>query len=261
MRHLRLVGLFFKISILNEMQYRANFFTEIVQSILSTLLALGGLAIVFDHTTTLNGWTSADLLAIVGIYFFFGGLIRTAIQPSMQRLMQDIREGTLDYAIIKPIETQFYISFREIKIWKVLDIVIGIALFFIALARMHVELDPANLLVFVVLLVSGGLIVYSFWLMLATITFWFIRVDNILVIFQTMYEAGRWPVRIYPAWMQFILTFIVPVAFAVTVPVEAMTDRLSLETFLLSIGLAFAMLFISHRFWRLGIRSYSGASA
>jgi ABC-2 type transport system permease protein len=76
-----------------------------------------------------------------------------------------------------------------------------------------------------------------------------------------MYEAGRWPVRIYPAWMQFILTFIVPVAFAVTVPVEAMTDRLSLETFLLSIGLAFAMLFISHRFWRLGIRSYSGASA
>ena len=68
---------------------------------------------------------------------------------------------------------------------------------------------------------------YSFWMILATSAFWLVRVENILMIFQSMYEAGRWPVSIYPAWLRFALTFIVPVAFAVTVPAQALTGRLS----------------------------------
>jgi len=52
--------------------------------------------------------------------------------------------------------------------------------------------------------------------MLATCTFWFVRMDNILFIFQAMYDAGRWPLSIYPAWLRIMLTFLVPVAFAVT---------------------------------------------
>ena len=67
---------------------------------------------------------------------------------------------------------------------------------------------------------AGGLIIYSFWLILATLSFWFVRVENILVIFQSMYEAGRWPVRLYPGWLRYGLTFIVPVAFATTIPAE-----------------------------------------
>ena len=64
------------------------------------------------------------------------------------------------------------------------------------------------------MLLAGGVIVYSFWLILATLSFWFVRVENILVIFQSMYEAGRWPVSLYPGWLRFALTFLVPVAFA-----------------------------------------------
>jgi ABC-2 type transport system permease protein len=42
-----------------------------------------------------------------------------------------------------------------------------------------------------VLSLAGGFIICSFWLILATLSFWFMRVENILVIFQSMYEAGR----------------------------------------------------------------------
>jgi hypothetical protein len=61
-------------------------------------------------------------------------------------------------------------------------------------------------------------VIVQFYLMLATCSFWFVRIENMLVIFQSMYEAGRWPVGIYPPWLRFTLTFLVPVAFAVTVP-------------------------------------------
>ena len=79
------------------------------------------------------------------------------------------------------------------------------------------------------------------------LVFWFVRVDNILVIFQTMYEAGRWPVTIYPGWMQIMLTFLVPVAFAVTVPSEAVVGRLTAQTLLGALGVAALMLFVGRR--------------
>jgi len=73
--------------------------------------------------------------------------------------------------------------------------------------------------------------------------------------------AGRWPVSLYPAWLRFGLTFLVPVAFAVTVPAEALTGRLTWQTGLLAVGLAAALLVVSRVFWKVGLRNYSGASA
>ena len=260
-RYLHLFGLFARVSILNELQYRANFFVQVFTSALELLVALGALGMIYNHTDTLKGWTASELLAVLGVYFIVGSAIRTVIQPSMQRLMEDIRTGVLDYAIIKPVETQFLISIRQIEIWKLVDLGIGVALLVISLRQMHVQVTPLNALAFVLLLVCGVLIVYSFWLMLATVTFWFIKIDNILVIFQTMYEAGRWPVRIYPPWLEIILTFLVPVAFAITVPVEAITGRMTVPTLFFAVGLMAAMLWASHRFWCIGIAAYSGASA
>jgi ABC-2 type transport system permease protein len=86
-------------------------------------------------------------------------------------------------------------------------------------------------------------------------------VENFLVIFQSMYEAGRWPVSLYPGWLRYGLTFIVPVAFATTVPAEALTGRLTWMTLVIAVGIA-AFLFVVSRFvWRVGLRRYSGTSA
>jgi ABC-2 type transport system permease protein len=76
-----------------------------------------------------------------------------------------------------------------------------------------------------------------------------------------MYEAGRWPVGIYPPWLRWSLTFLVPVAFATTVPAEALSGRLTVQTLLGAVALAAALLLISRAFWRVGLRRYSGASA
>jgi ABC-2 type transport system permease protein len=111
------------------------------------------------------------------------------------------------------------------------------------------------------MLAAGAVIIYSFWLILATLAFWFVRVENVLVIFQSLYEAGRWPLSLYPGWLRYGLTFVVPVAFAVTVPAEALTGRLSGGNVLIAFGLAAALLAVSRVFWRMGLKRYSGASA
>jgi ABC-2 type transport system permease protein len=76
-----------------------------------------------------------------------------------------------------------------------------------------------------------------------------------------MYEAGRWPVSLYPGWLRYGLTFVVPVAFATTVPAEALTGRLTWETSVGAVVFAIVLLLVSRLFWRVGLRHYAGASA
>lgn len=261
MNQLRVLWTFFRLGALNEMAYRVNFFTQIFQALVSLGLALGGLAVVFNQTDTLAGWRPAELVALVGIYLLVGGLINLMIQPSMQRFMEDIRMGTLDFMILKPEDAQFLISVRQIEIWKVVDVLMGLAVLVVALFQLDARFGVVQAASFGVALLAGATIVYSFWMMLATCAFWFVKTENILVIFQSMYQAGRWPVTIYPVWLQTILTFLVPVAFAVTVPAQALTGRLTWQTLALAVAVAMALFLAARWFWRFGIRFYSGASA
>jgi len=81
------------------------------------------------------------------------------------------------------------------------------------------------------------------------------------VIFQRMYEAGRWPIGIYPGWLHWSLILVVPAAFATTVPAEALAGHLTPQTLLGALTLAAILLLVSRAYWRHGLQQYSGASA
>jgi len=261
MNYLRLFWTFFRLGALNELAYRANFLVQVFQSLLTLGMALGGLAIVFNQTETLAGWQPAELVGLVGVYTLIGGLINLVIRPSMQQFMEDVRLGSLDFTIIKPADAQFLVSVRQFEVWKLLDVLLGLGVLVVALVQLGAQFGLRQGLMFGLTLLAGGAIVYSFWLILATCSFWFIRTENILVIFQAMYQAGRWPITIYPGWLRVTLTFLVPVAFAVTVPTEALTGRLNGQTLLGAVVVALLFWLAARRFWRFGIRYYSGASA
>ena len=261
MYYFRLFATYVRVGILGELEYRANFWINMIQSALDLGVALGGLAVVFSHTDTLGGWRPEELLALIGVYFLIGGLIRTIIRPSMTQFMEDVRQGTLDFTLTKPADSQVLVSIQRVEIWRLVDVLIALPVLGTALVRLGAQLGLIDTIVFGVTLLCGALIIYSFWLMLSTCAFWFVKVENIQVIFMSMWQAGRWPVSIYPAWLRAILTFLVPVAFATTVPASAVSGRITDANLYGTIALAVAMVLVSRWFWRVGIKFYSGASA
>ncbi|MCA9876718.1 MAG: ABC-2 family transporter protein, partial [Thermomicrobiales bacterium] len=140
-------------------------------------------------------------------------------------------------------------------------VLVGLVVLILAMARLGATIGVTEALLFVLALVCGVVIIYSFLVILATCAFWFVKLDNILNIFQSMYEAGRWPIGIYPPWLRTVLTFVVPVGFAVTVPSEGLTGRTSPALLLGAVALAVLLPLVARAFWRFGIRHYSGASA
>jgi ABC-2 type transport system permease protein len=252
---------FFRIGAMNELQYRANFAIQLVQSFISLGTGLAVLALVFSQTTTLNGWTQPELLTVMGVHILMGGIIGTAIQPNMERLIEDVRQGTLDYVLTKPDDAQVLASVRDVRIWHVVDVIVGLVVVGSGLAQLTAGPGLPGALAFLVALVLGGAMIYCFWMILTIGAFWIVRMDEIVELFSGVYQSGRWPVTIYPDWLRIGLTFLVPIAFAVTVPAEALTGRLTPLTLLGAAAFALALVLFTRWLWRTGLRRYSGASS
>jgi ABC-2 type transport system permease protein len=262
LRAVVLAWTYFRVSALNDLQYRANFVVQVFQSAIALGTGLAVLGLVFSQTTQLNGWSQPELLAVMGVHVLMGGLIATGIEPGMARLMEDVRQGTFDFVLTKPEDAQVLVSVREVRIWRAIDVVVGAVVLGIALAQLGAgAVGPLEALAFGVALVLGVTMIWCFWMILTIGVFWIVRMDQISELFEGVYQSGRWPVTIYPGWLQVSLTFLVPIAFAVTVPAEALTGRLTPETLALAAGFAVLLVAVTRAFWRFGLRHYSGASA
>ncbi len=252
---------YLRVGIQNELQYRVNFFVQLGQSIISLATGLIGLWLVFSHTTELNGWTQAELLVVMGIFILMGGVINAFIQPNMTRLLEEIQQGTLDFTLTKPADTQGLISIREFRLWSLTDVIVGVLVLSYGIYNYQGSVGVLQSIEFLLALLMGSILIYCFWLIITSTAFWIVRVDEIVNLFQGVYAAGRWPVGIYPRWLQLGLTFIIPVAFAVTIPAEALTSRLTPLLLLGTIGLTIFFSIVTRIIWHLGLKNYSGASA
>lgn len=257
----KLAWIFFRVGAMNELQYRVNFFIYVFQAMLTLGTGLVVLSLVFSYTTELGGWSRPELLAVMGVHILVGGLIRTTIQPNMVKLMEDVRQGTLDFALTKPEDAQVLVSVREVRIWQAVDVLVGAIVLVVAVLQLEGGIGAWDALAFVIALVLGGLTVYCFWLIITTLAFWVVRIHETVELFEGVYQAGRWPVTVYPFALRIILTFLVPLAVAITVPAQGITSRLSGQTLALATAFTVALIAFARWLWKRGLRRYSGASA
>jgi ABC-2 type transport system permease protein len=260
-RAFRLAAVFVRVGVQNELQYRLNFFIQLLQSVLGVAAGLVGLAVVFTHTNNVGGWSRPQLLVVMGIFLIMAGVTQAFIQPSMNLLVTDVQKGTLDFALTKPVDAQLLISVRSVDIWQAADALIGAVIVIVGLVQQGTTVHLIDIASFVLLLVLGAIMIYCFWLMLASSSFWLIRAGELQELFQGLYRTGQYPVGIYPTWLRYGITFVVPLAFAITVPAEALTGRLHTLALLGAFGLTAVLLVASRLLWRAGLRRYRGASS
>lgn len=260
-RYLKLLSIYYRSGLLAEMEYRANFLTNLAMSVVWGLWVLGSVTIFYYHRNTLGGWTLDQVLLVVGLWEIFSGVQGAILTPNVTRMVEHIQEGTLDFVLLKPANSQFLATVTASSMLKFVDVAVGFLLIGIGLGRLHYLPSLYDVLTFLVLISAGVVMVYSLWLLLTTLAFWFVRVDNFTEIFGTFYEAGRFPISVYRGSLRFILTFIVPIAFLTTFPAATLLGVLSRAYVFGAVGMAAVLFYVSARFWRYAIRFYSSASS
>ncbi len=259
-RHLRLARIFAATSVAAKMEYRANFITNIVQALVQTIATVVGLGILFGNDQNVGGWSHNQAIVLIGVFTVVGSLVNLFIFPNLRRIAEAVRTGSMDFALLKPIDSQFLVSSREWNIFSIPEILIGLGLIAYGLVGIG-NFSWYSLPLAALLLLAALAIVYSICFMLSTIAFWFVRVENTLELFWGFYQASQFPVSVYPAWVRMMFTFFIPMAFITTVPSEALIGKFNLSSSATALLVAAILLVVSRWFWRFALRSYTSASS
>ena len=258
-KYLGVLGLLWSAAIAAEMEYRANFILATLTSLGNLAGSLFGLFLFYRTGYTFQGWTWEEALVVLGVFTILQGFSSTFLAPNLNRIVGHVQQGTLDFVLLKPINSQFWLSIHTLSPWGLPDLVFGGMV--IGYAGGRLGLGVSNYLLSAVPLVFGLASLYSLWFMLGATSIWFVKIYNVTEVLRGLLEAGRYPMVAYPASYRFFFTFVVPVAFLTTVPAETMLGRVQIGWVLSAGVLAVGLLFVASFFWRFALRFYTSASS
>jgi len=261
MHALKLITTLLKVNIQQDLAYRADAVVNMALSLMWLGWELTSLGIIFSNTKELGGWGPSELIALLGVWRLINVLMATIVWPNTEKFNNGVRDGSLDYTFLQPANSQFLVSFSRIVIWRAWDVGLAAVLIVVGIGMSGGGAVPVNIANFLLLTVSGALIIYSLWIVMISFTFWFVKFDNSVTILQALMDSGRYPAQVYPIWLRMLVTFVIPIAVATTVPLQALRGELLWWQVLMFLGISAASLLISAQVWKAGVRRYSGASS
>jgi ABC-2 type transport system permease protein len=259
-RYFRLIGIFAGSSIAAQLEYRANFIVNLVGSLFTAVGSLFGLSVLLAGGSSLGGWNQLEAIVVVGVFTLIEGYMGMFLYSNLNKISEGVRTGSMDFTLLKPLDSQFLVSSRNVNILRIADLFIGTGLIIYASTRLA-SVQAPGILIAVLLILAGFASVYSIWFMLCTTAFWWVGVENITELFWGFFRAGQFPVTAFPGWGRILFTFVIPVAFITTVPAEALIGRGKLETAIGALGVALLLLVVSRLFWKFALRNYTSASS
>lgn len=258
-RYWQVLRLFWGTAIAAELEYRINFAIAAFTSLGSLAGSIFSLFLFYQTGYQFQGWSWDEALLVLGMFTLLQGFSATVLIPNLNKIVTQVQQGTLDFVLLKPISSQFWLSTRMISPWGLPDIAFGIII--IAYAGQRLGLGWGDYLLAVPPLLFGALSLYSLWFMLGATSIWFVKIYNVTEVLRGLLEAGRFPIAGYPAAYRVFFTFVIPVAFLTTVPAQTMLRQGGQGWLLASAILAGLLLIIANRFWRFALRFYTSASS
>ena len=260
-RYFRLVAIQLRISVASAIAYRANFVIEGVMSMAWLALTLLPLVVMYDEREAINGWDLPSALTVMAYFTALRAILEGIVSPSLESLVQKIRDGSFDYVLLKPIDAQAQVSASRYEPWKMIDLAgaLGVAIY--AFSRRGYAPAPADLALGIGMFVAGAIAMYSLWIVCAAASFWVGRLDNLMFLLGAIFDTARWPVYVFPGLWRFVFTFVIPVAVMTTFPAMALLGTIDARTTAATIGGALVMLLVSRLVWRAAIRNYTSASS
>ena len=260
-RALAIVRAQLRASVALALQYRLEFLVEGALAILWIAVTLVPMLVVFGTRDAVEGWTFPEMLLVLGWFVALKGFLEGAVSPSLMNVIEHVRKGTLDFILLKPADAQLLVSIAKIEPWRVVDLAGALAIFVYAFHRLGRGPSLLDVAAAAAMLVAALLVLYSIAILVVSIAFFAVRVDNLLYLFQSVFDVARWPSTIFRGSLAVLFTYVLPLALMTTYPALALLGRLRLGTALGALAGTVAFAAFARAVWSLSIRKYTSASS
>lgn len=258
-RYLRLFGYFVRFSFSRSFEFRLDFFFRIIMDCIYYAVNISFYQVIFGHVVELAGWTMDQTMVFVAGFLLLDSIQMTLFSNNLWLLPQHINKGDLDYYLVRPVSSIFFVSLRDFAANSFVNFVIAIGIFIWALARAHVSFGMG--VVYFLLIVNGTFLHYMMNLLSLLPVFWTHSGRGLQSVYWTLNRFMERPDRIFRGVGRLIMITILPFALMASFParliLEPFNVALALNIAIVTVGLFVGLLGV----WRVALRNYSSASS
>jgi ABC-2 type transport system permease protein len=255
-------------SLVRDMTFRSNFLIECVTSFSWMAMNLGYYLLIYQFTSAIADWTRHEFFIFLATTLFINSIVQALFMPNCEEFSELIRTGGLDFALLKPIDTQFLISLNKINWSSLANFIFAAVLLGYSVWNLPVMPGVVQFLLYPLYVACGVAILYSLMIALAATSVWLGRNQTLYDFWFYITNFSRYPMEIYRGTvgspLQWVFTFIIPVLVVVNVPARLMAKPLSAQNWpLVAFGLAAAAgsLWASRWVFKRAMKSYRSASS
>jgi ABC-2 type transport system permease protein len=261
-RHLNLFLLYFAQYTKVRLAYKADFLIAAFSSMTATVLGFGFVLVLFSKIPKLQDWSFYEVLFLYGFSLIPLGFFNVISWNLYDFGDIYIIQGRFDRILLRPVDTLFQILFEKFRLESLQEVVTGTVVVALCVKRLGLPWHTTDYLWFALMVASGAVIYASVFLILTSVSFWFEdRVGIVPPVFN-MLTFGRYPLTIYNVFIQFLLSWIIPFAFASFYPTTHFLRRVAFTPFVRLVPLVAATFsLLALTVWRRGVRNYSSTGS
>ncbi|MBC8141479.1 MAG: ABC-2 family transporter protein [Armatimonadetes bacterium] len=261
-RYLRLYRVFARNNLVRELEFRANFWAKVFTNVGWLVSFVLFLKIIFNNTNAVGTWTEGQIFLLFGTFILVRSLMDILFTQNLSKIPELVRMGTMDFVLTKPVPSLFYVSARYLSLDELGSLFGAVGVLGYSVWLLHLSPTMAQVGAWLVLVILGLVTLYSIQLLLMTLSFWLVRIDNLTALTDTVVFIARYPPDIFPALMRFFISFVIPLAFVAAIPASVLLGkRDALPALLASALIAAVFLLFANLFWQYATRSYTSASS
>jgi len=262
---IRLFFAFAKVSMLSQMEYRWIYVVRMLGKICTFGSSFVVLAIMMYRFETLGEWSAYEVLFLYALNTLTYAIGSTFAMP-INGIGARIESGLFDSMLTKPVNTMYLALCKQASAGYVSNYALGIGVMVFAGVRMGLEVTAASIILLIFSIIGGVLIHMAAHIAIGTISFWTIRGNAFSMIISNAFTFANYPISIYRPAIQFVLTFILPVAFITFYPAGLFLDKTNESIFhpaiyYLSPVVGLICFAAAYLFWKRGINAYQSTGS
>ena len=257
MKYIRLLKGVFKCCVINEMEYRMNFFMRALIELSYLILGVVMFEVIYSNVTLIKGWSKNEMLLLVLMTNFLDSVITFLFNAGLSEIPQMINNGTLDFVMIKPVNKRFYLTFRKFELSQVINIAINLIFSAYIIRKMQIDFSIGKILVFLLLLILSVIIMYNIYFFVMILSFWTVKIDIGITLFYQLFNVGNKPADIFSNVLKLVFTYVFPIFIAFNYPVKFLVNQLSGRQVAVSAIVAVVSFCSTSLIFKLSLKKYS----
>ena len=261
MRYLRLYLHFLRFSFSKAMEFRLDFFFRVVMDAVFYAVQLAFFSVLFRHTSLLGDWTLEQVHVFVAGVLVLDAIHMTVFANNFWWLPIFINRGDLDYYLVRPVSTLFFVTLRDFGANSFLNLILAAGILIWKLCALPEFPSVGSLAIYLAFLALGAFLVYALRVFFILPVFWIHSGRGLDEISWSLLHLGERPHQLYHPWLRRLFTTLLPLAFIASVPAHVLLHGVSTGLMLHAIGLGVGVFALLLGSWKLALKYYSSASS